>query len=83
VPDVAHLLASVEWKSMWGFVLEENNPLLLDTCTDGYLLLPPNSRSFCSPAQHCSGRYSRFFIADKKLAGLYMIHFYANGKCDK
>src|SRR5665647_1125721 len=40
-PDVAQLLASVEWKSMWGFVLKKTIPFFWIPAQTVTFLLPP------------------------------------------
>jgi len=41
VPDIAHLLASVDWKPMWGFVLKKTIPLFWIPAQTITFLLPP------------------------------------------
>jgi hypothetical protein len=41
VPDVARLLASIDWNSMWGFVLKKSIPLFWIPAHTVTFLLPP------------------------------------------
>ena len=41
MPDVAQILASVDWKSMWGFVLKKTIPFFWIPAQTVTFLLPP------------------------------------------
>ena len=41
MPDVAHMLSSVDWKSMWGFVLKKTIPFFWIPAQTVTFLLPP------------------------------------------